>query len=178
MKREQALELQAYLDGELSGREARRIEEWLAAHPESAGLVSEMKWAKATLEANEPALVLPESRPFYWSKIEREISRTKPEPSAVSPWFRWLDPSAWRKLLAPISGLALAALLVAGTVKFYSFTAPEHYPRFLAQVESPSEEVGAFSFRSQEDNVFVIWLYNRPVETRSDLAMLNEMVIQ
>ena len=30
MNLEQQLELQAYLDGELSGREARRVAEWLA----------------------------------------------------------------------------------------------------------------------------------------------------
>jgi hypothetical protein len=177
MNREFELKVQAFLDGELSKRESRRVERQLALDQESSWLLEELRWTKNVLAANEPSVGLSGSREYYWHGIEREILRaeraTASEPTALP--FSWL---IWKKCLAPLSGLALAALVVLGILEFYSFDASGPRSRFLAQVESPSEEMGAFSFRSQSDNIFVIWLYERSSQKHSEISLVNDMFIQ
>jgi len=178
MKRQEELELQAYLDGELSERDALRVAERLDQDPEARLLVSELTWTRGALAVQEPQIALPESREFYWGKIERAIARQEVNQEWESglPWLETV--LGWRRFLAPVSGLALVLTLVLGVMKFYDWTASEKFPRYLAQVENPSEEMGSFSFRSQAENVFVVWLYDRPLEARVNMALLNDMVIQ
>ena len=51
----------------------------------------------------EVGVALPESREFFWSKIEREIRRLEPPETPVRP-APWL--SAWRKWLIPAGAVA------------------------------------------------------------------------
>lgn len=178
MKRQQELELQAYLDGELSGSDAARVGERLAQDPEARRLISELSWTRSVLASHEPEMTLPESREFYWSKIEKAITRTEaPERGGFGlPWLELI--LGWRRFLAPASGLALTLMLVFSVMKFYDWTPADPFPRYLTQVENPTEEMGSFSFRSQSENVFVVWLYDRPLEARVNMALLNDMVIQ
>ena len=179
MNQELEIKLQAYMDGELSERESRQVEEWVAQDKEATRMLNELAWTRSFLVEHEPAPVVPESREFYWSKIEREIEREERRVATTrTAWESFIDMIPWRRALAPASGLALALFLVFGSLKFYDLSAFEKYPRHLAQVENPSEEVGAFSFRSQSENVFVIWLYERSPEVRTDTALLNDMVLQ
>ena len=179
MNRELELKLQGYLDGALSERERRRVEDWLAEDAEATKLLRELTWIRSCLVEHEPAPVLPESREFYWGKIAREIEREEHALArARTPWEALLDMVPWRRALAPVSGMALALFLVVGFLKFYDLGVLEPYPRHLAQVENPSDEMGAFSFRSQSENVFVVWLYERAPTVRADTAFLNDMVLQ
>src|SRR4051812_32126786 len=104
MNSEVELELQAYLDGELAGADARRVESLIAADPQAKALFQELKTTKSLLAANEPEIKLPDSREFYWSKIERAIERTEqPELPAAANVGSWL--SGWRRYLAPLTGI-------------------------------------------------------------------------
>jgi len=80
MKSEFALKVQAYLDGELSEREARRVAEELRSEPEAQALLAELRNTTSALRENEPTVALPESREFFWGKIEREITRAEAAP--------------------------------------------------------------------------------------------------
>jgi anti-sigma factor RsiW len=62
------LKLQAWLDGELSAPEARRIGQEIAGDMEASRLTAELQAIKSTLAGNEVALTVPETREFYWSK--------------------------------------------------------------------------------------------------------------
>ena len=75
MKHELELKLQAHLDGELTGREATEIAALLEHDREAAALFGELRNIKTALTGNELEIKLPETREFYWSKIEREIAR-------------------------------------------------------------------------------------------------------
>jgi hypothetical protein len=177
MKLDVRLKLQAYLDDQLTTRETQAVRERLATDEEAAKLFEELLWTKNCLSHNEPVMACPESREFYWGKIEREILRRESlvpvEKSTWSlPWF------SWKKWLAPASGLALVVLIALGIFRFYDLNSVVMPSRFLAQVESPSEEMGAFSFRSQSENVFVIWLYERSGEPRPEVNLVNDMIIQ
>jgi anti-sigma factor RsiW len=89
MNRDLALKYQAFVDGELSDREARQLELTLQQDPEAKAVVAELRATKALLRENEPEMAVPESREFYWGKIQREIQRLEAEPAtdAVSGWL-------------------------------------------------------------------------------------------
>jgi anti-sigma factor RsiW len=108
MNSELQLKLQAHLDGELSDREAREVTNLLAQDADAAALYAELTNTCGALKEFESEIKLPESREFYWSKIEREINRLEnaPESKPADSLFLKL-----RKLLAPAMGVA--ALLLA-----------------------------------------------------------------
>ena len=151
MKPDLELKLQAYLDGELPDREAREVAAALASDTEAQQLLAELKTTTSVLRENEPQLTVPESREFYWSKIERAIECAQPEPAQplMAVWF------ALRRVIAPVAGLALVLFLGIASFKVNTVSDPSVH---LAEVESLSEHVSSFSFRSQSENMFVVWL--------------------
>jgi anti-sigma factor RsiW len=152
MKPELELKLQAYLDGELSAREARNVEAVIANDAGAQALLRELKMTNAVVRDNEPQLAVPESREFYWSKIERAIEHAQPEPvhPLVTFWF------SLRRVLVPAAGLALVLFLAIASFKVNTVSDPLNH---LAEVESLSEHVSSFSFRSHSHNMFVVWLH-------------------
>ncbi len=176
MKPDWELKLQAYLDGELSERQARRVAAWLANDTQAQQLAAELRHTKTLLGENLPEAHLPESREFYWSKIERAIQRAEasPERAAFNPW------RLWQRYVAPLAGLALVAFLAVAVVNHS--TGPD-LGGSLAEVENLSEHVGSFSFRSQSENMFVVWLYERgqtaqASESEPEPEELDDLVIQ
>jgi hypothetical protein len=158
MTSESELNLQAYLDGELSGRQERQVAEWIAGDTEAQKLVAELKMTKIALAGGELEARLPETHEFYWSKIQRGIEKTVPvESRPVTDWI-----AAWRRLLAPLAGVALVAFLTFYSFKMYE--SGDDSRHHLAVVENLSEHTGAYSFRSQSEKMFVVWVYNRSEE--------------
>jgi len=163
MNSEVELELQAYLDGELAGAEARRIEQLLARDAEAKALFQELKTTKSLLAGNEPECKLADSREFYWSKIERAIeSAEKLEPATSGTFAGWLN--GWRRYLAPMAGVAAVIALGVGTAKMYDAATMNGSARHLAEIVNLSDETGSYSFRSQSENMFVVWVYDRDQE--------------
>lgn len=170
MNPEQALKLEAYLDGELSDREARHVSEWLAGDSEARLLFEELQMTKTVLAKNEPEIKLPESREFFWSKIEREISReaTQPQrtPESVSI-FTWLQ-----RHLAPVAA-GVAALLMAAFIGVQSL----HHAnaQVVAEGESLLDDMGMMTYRSEADQMTIVWLYDNTdsqvADTTSDATL-------
>lgn len=161
MKPQQALELQAYLDGELSGRAARRVEAWLAQDPEAQALAAELRQTKALLAGYEPQVVVPESREFYWSKIARAIAAA--EAQAVRPSGLWSWLADWRRALVPVSGLAVVLILALALTR--SGVSPHSFS-YLTEVETLSEYALSHSFRAGD--MFVVWIQPRPTQWPSN----------
>ena len=148
------LKLQAYLDGELSEREAREVADWIARDGNAQALLSELKLTASLVQQNEPVVVLPESREFYWSKIERAIEAEECVPAAQgsAPFF-----AQFRRFLAPFAGVALVLFLGVLSLKLNT-PGNDPFVQHLAEVDSLNESVSSFSFRSQSENMFVVWL--------------------
>jgi anti-sigma factor RsiW len=132
---EAQLKLQAFLDGELPEAEAREMADKLAREP--AGF--------------EEGIRLPESREFFWSKIEREIAR--PEKAAPAPpatlWMARL-----RRFLVPATAMALLA--IAGFVATRQSGSP-----FLlggAETETALADPGAFTYHDYASGTTLVWL--------------------
>lgn len=168
MNREKQIRVMAYLDGELTPAESRQVESWLAANPEGQSLAAELRQTRDALRGNETSIEVPESREFYWSKIQQAIEREERQTaSATQPWWVVL-----RRYLKPISGFALFMLLAMGSTEFWMTGA-----RYEAvEVENMSEHTQSLSFHNQAERMSVVWIVNREAEEAQNVDPEDEMV--
>jgi len=149
---ETELKLQAFLDGELPEAEARDVAKLLAQDQEATLLLGELRNTRQALKGAEALVQLPESREFFWSKIEREIERMeRPQPvQQKRPFFFRLQ-----RFLVPVSGaLAVAVFLGITLLNGNSGTA-------LGETELATDDMGAITFRSESEGITSVWLYNQ-----------------
>jgi anti-sigma factor RsiW len=148
---ETQLKLQAYLDGELPETERGAMADKVAQGSEEAALLAELRQTREFLAGSEQGIHMPESREFFWSKIEREIQRQErpaPAPAGVS----WLARLRW--LLVPAAAVAL--LLVAGLVA----TRYDGSSGLTdgAEIETAQADTKAFTYRDYEAGMTLVWL--------------------
>jgi len=114
-------------------------------------LLAELRNTRQALAGFENGIRLPESREFFWSKIERDINReerSKVEPKRVPLVARL------QKFLLPATGaVALLVILLLSMSQGSDST--------FGELELTSDDMGALSFRSQADGMTMIWLYDR-----------------
>jgi anti-sigma factor RsiW len=153
MKLEMELKLQAYLDGELPAREAKQVEAMTLTDPAARALLDELRVTRTTLRGNELERTLPESREFYWSKIERAILAAEkaqgrqPGSFGLGWLFRY-----WPQM----GGAAVAALLLlTGALQFHWFSANR-----WDEIESGLDDVGSFTYRSEQNRMTLVWVSN------------------
>jgi anti-sigma factor RsiW len=142
------LKLQAYLDGELPEGEARELATGLAQDQEAAALLAELRQTRDAIAGSEQVRALPESREFYWSKIQRAIERAEapaPQPAGVSGWV-----GALRRFLVPVTGLAL--LVVAGFIATRGTGEP------TSSLETAVSDPGALVYRDYSAGATFVWL--------------------
>lgn len=149
MEYKDQLKLQSYLDGELSGGEARQVADRLAQDPQATALLGELDRTRSALRGFEEGMKVPESREFYWSKIRRQIQREEQaatRPAAV-PWYYRL-----RRFLVPATGLAVIGLLLL-TVSRQTGNSPAD-----TSVETTLEDSGAFTYHDFNAGATLVWL--------------------
>lgn len=152
MNQEVGTKLQAYLDGELTGREMQQVAALVETDAEARALFGELQQTRTLLKANEPEFRLPESREFYWSKIEREIERLEVAPASAAPaWVLF-----FKRHLGTLSGVAVAAALVL----FIGAQMNIVPPSLLEEIDNPLDDVGTFSFRSESQQMTLVWISN------------------
>ncbi|HTG44298.1 MAG TPA: hypothetical protein VK633_07170 [Verrucomicrobiae bacterium] len=171
MNQDLQLKLQAFLDGELPNAEVNRVADWIDSDPEAQALLFELRTTKVTLRENELPHAVPETRDFYWSKINRAIESAERLESRPAPHFITL----WRRFMAPLAGVALVTFLTLSMVHYFKRSQEDPYLSHLAEVETPSDDVGAYSFRSPSGNMFVVWLYDRSSNTMGDGDFYDEL---
>jgi anti-sigma factor RsiW len=143
------LKLQAYVDGELSEREAREVESTLDSNADARALVGELRNTNAALTVFEAEVKLPEARDFYWSKIKRQIEREQAPAPVVEKTIPW-----WQRFLIPAGGVA--ALLIAILIGLKQ-TKPLVQGPFVP-VETHLSDSGAMTYRDQSEGLTVVWL--------------------
>ena len=146
---EPLLDLQAYVDGELSEDRRRQIEAALPSDVDARELVQGLRQLGTLIRAHEPVATVPVSREFYWSQIRRQIeadSQAKrpqaPAASAALGWLRWLIPAM---------GVAAVAVVVA----------TNQSPREMTLAgggDVTVVDVTSTVFRSESDGVTVHWI--------------------
>jgi anti-sigma-K factor RskA len=147
MNYETQLKIQAYLDGELSEREAQDIATLIAREQDASNLATELKNTRQAVAGFENGIKLPESREFYWSKIEKalEVSATPASRTKKADWAS----SLWRRLLIPVGTVAALAIAALLTLSPHSGN-PE--------MESAMSDPGAFTYRDFSTGTTLVWL--------------------
>ena len=156
---ETQIKIQAFLDGELAGTEAREIAALIARDREAAALHTELKHTRGALSGAEQGIVLPESREFYWSKIRRDIERLE-QPQAIAA-----TPSLWqliRRLLKPVA--AVAAVVVFGAILFHQVGGLNGGSDVLVA----SADMDAITYRDDTDGTTYVWFADA---TENDVAI-------
>jgi anti-sigma factor RsiW len=147
------LKLQALLDGELAEREADEVTQWVARDREAAALLEELRSTRGALAGFDADVRLPESREFFWSKIEREIQRldhAAPKRARVS--FSYL--TLLRRFLVPAS--AVATVLIAGLM--LNRQPGSSGGTVATEMETALADSGAFIYRDFSAGTTLVWL--------------------
>ena len=150
------LQLQAYLDGELSASELRNVEALLQDDQEASALLKELRFTRDAFKGNESVRILPESGDFYWSKIRREIASAAPAQRTT----RVRTPAFWLRLLPPVAVAMSVVLLSINTIRI------DHQGGVwdTAEVTNMDENSSSVSFRSPSEKMFVVWVSDRSDE--------------
>ena len=143
------LKLQAFLDGELPEDEAKVVSRRIANDQDASLLLKELRLTKQILARQELNRQLPETREFFWSKVEREISRLEPATvgtrAPILPWWkRWLMPA-----------ITAACMALALFIGIRQFSSPTISPNL---VETALTDNGAFTYRDEVAGVTLVWL--------------------
>ena len=162
MNTELQLKLQAQLDGELTPEDAREVAGWLVQDADARALLGELQNTSQALAGFEAEIKLPESREFYWSKIQREIHRLEsPQLEAVAPG--WL--AVWRRYLMPVSALALAVLAAVILAPQLGLGRPAGEAEFAL-----TDDGSSFTYRDYASGTTLVWL---PYAAENELANFN-----
>ncbi len=146
MNHEDELKLQAYLDGELPESESRELAGRLARDPGATALLTELRQTREAMTGFEAGLKLPESRDFYWSKIQRQV-QAQAAPRSQGAGFPF---ARLRRFLLPLTGVALA--VVAALV------ATRELRPAPAAVETSLADSGAMVYHDYSAGATFVWL--------------------
>ena len=170
MNEEMQLDLQAYLDGELSSKDAREVAARIESDPEVRALHTELQQTSALLKGNEIDRRLPQTREFFWSQIERQISREEQHVTASVPW--WLE--FLRRHVGAVSGVGVAAaLVILGAVQLNLVSGD-----LLEEIDNPLDETTSFSFRSESQKMTIVWIANPSSKKAEDEPDPGEEIVQ
>ncbi len=147
------LKIQACLDGELTGAEARQVEQWLAEDAQAKLLHAELQATRDSLKSHEPEVKLPVPHAFNWSQIQKRIAAEEAlSARQAATGFDLL--AVLRRYLAPISSLAVLLALAVGI----GLLLTNRGGTDLVEVESYSDEVHVSSFHAASEKMFVVWV--------------------
>jgi anti-sigma factor RsiW len=146
---ESQLKLQSFLDGELPESEAREVANWLARDSEAAALLAELRNTRQAMSGFEDGIRVPESREFFWSKIEKDILRQGLKPVGARSSTSWFE--SLRRLLVPAGAVAALALVALVAVTQTSDSSGSH-------LEAASADPGAFTYRDFRNRTTLVWL--------------------
>lgn len=154
MNESEQLKLQAYLDGELTGRERAEVAKLLDVRGDARELLAELQHTRAALRGNEPERKLDCSREFYWSRIERELNAPAQEavPAIGEGLLHWL-----RGHVRSLAGAGVAVAAVIATLIFF----PVRARATESDWEVLHPDTGMVSLRDYQNGITVVMLYDR-----------------
>ncbi len=155
MDQDWQLKVQSFVDGQLNEAGMSEIAALIARDPDVAALVRELKHTRQALAGGESLRPLPESREFYWSKIERQIARMEPESSVPVTASSLVLLRRW---LLPAGGVA--TLVAVGF-----FLAGGSGTQAGSQWQAEYAGVSALTYYDYEEGTTLMWLTYPEAET-------------
>lgn len=162
------LRLQTFLDGELPEKEAREVAALIARDAEARALFNELKNTRHALAASQHRPRVPESREFYWSKVQREIERREPGPQATLVGKSSSIFTLLRRLGLPasvVAALALAVFFVGSELGMFGVARG-------ATATMTTTTAGAFTYQDYAHGMTLVWL-PYPAETEFAKNMVH-----
>ena len=132
----------------------------IARDEEAKALHAELKNTRKALKDSPPNVKLPESREFFWSKIEHDLQRLAPLRTAV-PTISLFE--RLRRLLIPMG--ALAALVLAGLFTYNELSLGSRSGAF--EMDMAMADSNAFTYQDYTAGMTLVWL---PYPAENDLA--------
>lgn len=154
---DQALKLQARLDGELPQAEASELDKLMEREPETRALVQELGQTRAALRGNEPVHPLPESREFYWSKIAAAIQREEAAASVRRPAH---TTAWWVRLAVSLAGCTAILLVLFNLSRFGSSDLQTSSLPTAGAIDGVLDDTATITFRSEAEGLTVVWVTN------------------
>ncbi|HAV64155.1 MAG TPA: hypothetical protein DCY13_17540 [Verrucomicrobiales bacterium] len=153
MNEQEQLKLQAYLDGELTGRDRREVTAWLDAREDARAMLTNLQHVRAALRGNEPEHRLDCTREFYWQNIARGIESAFQEPGAgvMELVLRWLRHH--------LRQLATAGIGMALVIFAFTFVAGDVQADSEWEVLHP--DTGMVNYRDYQNGLTVVMVYDR-----------------
>jgi anti-sigma factor RsiW len=153
MNTEILLQLQSWIDGELSDVQAAEMEARVRKDPELTAWAAELRGVRRLLRENEPTHEPPCAPEFYWQGIERELGPAAepvrmPARSRAGWWRGWLPLGA---------GAAALLALLLGLPELLSVRPSSAY----AEIETPLSDIGSITFRSETEHMTIVWVDTR-----------------
>jgi len=153
-KNETELNVQALVDGELTGREAEELRRRLESDAELKALHTRLTAMRGLMVNSELPRTLPESGDFHWSKIaqaiereERQVDRTTKSSMSAKWLLRWV---------VPLAGVVCLVLVL--TMKQ---TAPPDLDILLGsdyELELSVDDLDVMTFNTGDDAMSIVWL--------------------
>ena len=169
MNEKLAIQIQAYLDGELSTEAKMQLLAQLENDSEARQLYDSLEAEQALLrQVGEQDHELPVAHSYLWKGISDEIQPQKSHDiqrlanKSVGRLQRWL------KWLVPVGVTACIALVVVQEgylgdmldgIKSTGTKAARRAPSFH-EIDSQQQNAGFISFRSESEGVSVVWISN------------------
>ena len=169
MNEELAIQIQAYLDGELSAEAKLQLLAQLENNSETRQLCDSLKAEQDLLrQTGEMDHEMPVAHSYFWKGISDEIQPhksqnvQKPLNQTAGYFQRWLS---W---LVPVGVTACIAIVVIQNgflddvingIKSTGKKAARRAPSFH-EIDSQQQNAGIISFRSESEGVSVVWISN------------------
>lgn len=169
MNEELAIQIQAYLDEELSSEAKLHLLARLEKDPEARQLCDALKAEQAMLkQVGEKEYELPVAHSYFWKGISEEIEPRKPQvdsqterqPSGgIQRLFSWLIPVGATACIALVMFQKGYLNDVIDGIKSSGIKAARRAPSFH-EIDSQQQNAGFISFRSESEGVSVVWISN------------------
>lgn len=169
------LKIQAYVDGELSRAEARKVESLISSDNEARCLYEELKATSVLLKQNEPEVKLTVPRELYWQQIYSKIQQADNQPvSVLEHLYNLVHFALAKKYFVPVTA---AIVLLIGFFTLKEIARPTE--DYLVVIENVAEEVGSYSFRASSEKMFVVWIYNKEIpDTKPRKEELDDLMLE
>ena len=154
MDQQQAIQIQAYLDGALSPEERGQIEALLSADAKARELLVSLRQVQGIVAGNELEQKVPDSRVFYWSQLARKLSptgRSAPTEARLTAIL-----GRWIRLLIPFAAVVVIALGLGW--HFHSTSTESELAIARQEIATAADEADAITFYSPEAKMTVVWV--------------------
>jgi anti-sigma factor RsiW len=147
------LQLQSWIDGELSDVQAAEMEARMRKDPQLRALAAELRGVRRLLRDGESRREPPCPPEFYWQGIERELGPA-PAPAEPAPAPARRLPG-WLRVLLPVSAGAAALLALFLSLPGIFSTHPSGA---YAEIETPLADISSITFRSETEHMTIVWV--------------------